>query len=124
MSYETTGGTPEDAGYDAIEELLAEARDVLDQPTSLETMRPMIPDQSGPVDRDEADHRHHLMQEAEYHHLFGRLTRSEIVELMLEDEARQHAAALATPDQPYAPSHESDIRRTNAYLARKLGQQE
>jgi hypothetical protein len=124
MSIESAGETSKGTGYDAIEELLAEARGTLDQPTALDTMQSMIPDQSAPLGRDEADHRHHLMQEAEFHHLFGKLTRSEIVDMMLEEEARQHAAALATPDQPYAPSHESDIRRTNAYLARKLGQQE
>lgn len=124
MSYETTGGTPESTGYDAIEELLAEARGVLDQPTALDAMQPMIPDQSEPLDRDKADHMHHLMQEAEFHPLFNKLPRHEIVALMLEEEARQKAAALAKPDQPYVPSHESDRRRVAAYLARKSGQSE
>lgn len=124
MSIESAGGTSEGTGYDAIEALLAEARDALDQPTALDTMRSVIPEQSAPVDRDEADHMHHLAQEAEFHPMFNVLPRHEVIALMLQEEARQRAAALATPNQPYTPSHESDVRRTAAYIARKLGQQE
>lgn len=108
---------------DPIEALLSEARKELDRPPESRKRQVEIPQQ--PVhDRDEENHRHHLMQEAEFHHLFGKLTRSQIVELMLEQEASQRAAALATPDLEYTPSYESDKRRTAAYLERKLGKRD
>lgn len=124
MSNESIGGTSGGMGFDDIEALLAEAQDVMRQPTALDTNQSMIPAQSEPLTRDEADHRHHLMQEAEFDPLFGKLSRQEIVELRLAEEATQRAAALATPDQEYVPSHETDKRRVAAYLARKLGQQD
>jgi len=115
MSIESAGGTSEGTGYDAIEELLAEARDALDQPTALDTMRSMIPEQSAPVDRDEADHMHFLAQEAEYHPMFNSLPRHAVIALMLQEEASRKAAALATPWQQHVSNHGSDLARIARY---------
>jgi hypothetical protein len=120
MSYETTNRDPKSTGYDAIEELLAEARGALDQPTALETMHSIIPNQSEPLDRDEANRTHRLWQDAEFHPMFNKLPRAEVVRLMREEEAARRAAAMATSWEVHVADYGSDRRRIEEYRRRGL----
>jgi len=115
MSIESIGNTPGDNGLDDIEALLAEAREALDQPTALDRMQSVIPKQSEPLDRDAADHEHFLWQEAEFHPMFNKLPRHEVVALMRAEEASRKAAALAMPWEEHVSNYGSDLARMAQY---------
>lgn len=109
--------------YDPIETLLAEMQEELARPPVSRIGQLAIPHQPR-SSRQEVDHIHHLIQEAEFHPDFKKRSRSEIVAMMLAEEARQREAALHTPDLPYTPSYKTDENRVAAYIKRKIGKEE